>query len=317
MTARSPSAFLLSAALHALVAGLAILLSYAASRPDREAAKVFELVAGEGDNFMATEAPALGTPGVKLNVRTPAPPKSEPTPPAREPQPRPIEPAPVKAEPPPVTKAAPPIPDFSKKIKREMIVAESRAKLQLKREREAEAKRKAAEAKKAAAAKKAADDEKTRLSIEEFNRLHKSKSASSSTKGRPTAVAKVTPIDAEGIAKGVIGGSTANKKGGAGGKALVATNGTELERYYALFKQRLKDKFEPPPGLSDTLVALVSVVNNADGSLTNPRIIQSSGSREFDQAVLAAIRRTTMPARPDGKSETLRFPFTLRERDEP
>lgn len=313
MTARSPSAFMLSAALHALVAGLAILLSYTASRPDNDAAKVFELVAGEGDNFMATEAPALGTPGVKLNVRTPAPPKAEPTPPAAEPepQPRPVEPPPVKAEPPPVTKAASPIPDFSKKIKREMIVAESRAKLQLKREREAEAKRKAAEA------KKAAEDEKKRLSIEEFNRLNKSKSPPSSTKGKTTTVPKVAKIDAEGIAKGVTGGSTANKKGGAGGKALVATDGTELERYYALFKQRLKEKFEPPPGMSDTLIALVSVVNNPDGSLTNPRIIESSGSKEFDQAVLAAIRRTTMPARPDGKSEILRFPFTLRERDEP
>lgn len=307
MTARSPSAFLLSAALHAVLVGLALLLSYSASQQNSDPAKVFELVAGEGDNFMATEAPALGTPGVKLNVQTPAAPKVEPQPVA----PAPVEPAPVKAAPPPVTKAAPPIPDFSKKIKREMIVAESRAKLQIKREREAEAKRKAAEA------KKAADDEK-RLSKEEFDRLNKSKSQST-TKGKSTQVAsaKIQKIDAEGIAKGVQGGSTRNKTGGAGGKALVANEGSEMERYYAMFKVRLKERFEPPPGLSDTLVAQVVVRISADGSVRNVRISRSSGSKEFDEAVLAAVRRTTMPSRPDGKSDEITFPFTLLEKDEP
>lgn len=48
------------------------------------------------------------------------------------------------------------------------------------------------------------------------------KPVTDASKPRPQKVAK---IDAEGIAKGVIGGSTPNKDGGAGGKTLVASDG--------------------------------------------------------------------------------------------
>ena len=94
MTASSPSAFMLSAALHAVVVALALLLSYSASRRSEDAPKVFELVAGEGDNYLAREAPALGTPGVKLNVPATAAPRVDVTPPP-EPEPTPVKPAPT------------------------------------------------------------------------------------------------------------------------------------------------------------------------------------------------------------------------------
>ena len=44
---------------------------------------------------------------------------------------------------------------------------------------------------------------------------------------------KVAKIDAEGIAKGVIGGPTANKDGGAGGKGLVARDGRARPAIFA------------------------------------------------------------------------------------
>ncbi len=44
---------------------------------------------------------------------------------------------------------------------------------------------------------------------------------------------KVAKIDAEGIAKGVIGGPTANKDGGAGGKGLVASGGRARPAIFA------------------------------------------------------------------------------------
>ena len=97
--------------------------------------------------------------------------------------------------------------------------------------------------------------------------------------------------------------------------ALVREDGDVLDAYFSLLKQRLKSAFEPPPGLSDTLVASVEVRSNSDGTLSRARITKSSGSAEFDRAVLDAITHTQMPARPDGRSETISFPFTMREKD--
>ena len=166
--------------------------------------------------------------------------------------------------------------------------------MQIKREREAEAKRLA--------------EEKKRLTKEEFDRMQKNKS--SSTK---VASAKVPTIDGEGIAKGVVGGSVNNKVGGAGGKALRNDSDDVLGMYFSLFKQKLRVAFEPPPGLSDSLTVSVEVQSNADGTLGSPRVVKSSGSREFDQAVLEAVRRVRMPPRPDKKSESITFPFLMAE----
>ena len=100
---------------------------------------------------------------------------------------------------------------------------------------------------------------------------------------------KVAKIDAEGIAKGVVGGSTANKVGGAGGKAMKADHDDVLGAYDALFKQRLRAEFEPPPGLSDSLQAEFEVRSDSDGTLSGGRVIKSSGNPDFDRAVLEAL----------------------------
>lgn len=306
MTATSPRAFLLSAVLHGTVIALALLFSYTASRPNREAPKILELVAGEGDNFSAREAPALGTPG-GIKVSVPEAPTPRPAPP--EPvAPPPVTPAPVMPTPAPVAKAPPTtkevpvanpdVPDFKKKIQRAIVVGDSKAKLQIKKEREAEAKRLA--------------EEKKRMTKEEYDRAHKNKDGTATA-----ANTKIAKIDGEGIAKGVVGGSVNNKVGGAGGKALRNDSDDVLGMYYSMFKTRLRAEFEPPPGLSDSLKATVEVRSNLDGSLTSARIVRGSGSRDFDTAVLDAIRRVKMPPRPsDKKAETIEFVFTMRERDE-
>jgi colicin import membrane protein len=290
MTPTSPSAFMLSVTLHGVAIALALMFGYAANRDIRNAPKILELVAGEGDNYAAREAPALGREGgVKLTV-------------PEAPAPKPTPPAPVTPTPAPVTKAPAPvndaIPDFKKKIQRAIIIGDSRAKLQIKKEREAEAKRLA--------------EEKKRITKEEFDRAQKNKS--SSTK---VASAKVTPIDSEGIAKGVVGGSVNNKVGGAGGKALRSDNDDVLGAYYAMFKQRLQAKFEAPPGVSVTLKATLEVRSNLDGSLTNARIKITSGSKEFDLAVLDAVRAGQMPPRPPGRaSDIIEVVVTPFDRDE-
>lgn len=285
MTARSPSAFALSALIHLGVAAVALLGIFYSQEHEAVRPVVFELVAGEGNNYGATEAPALGSPdgAVKLtipkNVVAPAvesPPKTEPTPVAVETVPS----TPVQ------TKA----PDFTKSIKRIEDRKIRKAEAQIKAERAAEAKR---------------------LSKEEFDRLHKPSTATTSSHS-----ANVPRIDAQGIAKGVVGGSTANKTGGAGGKALVREEQSLLDSYYAMLKQRLHDALEKPPGLSDRLITKVQVSILADGTLTDAQILQSSGSDEFDRAALAAVASVgSIGPKPDGRSDTLTFSFRMLDDD--
>lgn len=297
MSERSP-AFLLSLTIHGAVVALALFFSYAVSQKAKNAPKVFELVAGAGDNYMATEAPALGVPGgIKLDLPEAPAPQPEPKPPAPvkevAPEPSPITPAPMEKAPPqkPQPKSTDkPVPDIAKSIRRQIIVADSKAKMQIKKEREKEAK----------------------ISKEAFDKANKAKAASAAKSG-PTKVAK---IDTEGIREGVIGGSTKNKTGGAGGKALVAEDGTLMERYFALLKNRLKENHEKPGGLSDTLIAQVEFYVGADGSISRVKITKSSGSEEFDRSVREAIARTkSIGARPDKKGESVELEFRMREED--
>lgn len=309
MTSRSPSAFLLSVTLHGLIVALLLVPGCVLNTSEDEAPKTFELVAGEGDNFEAREAPALGSPGgVKVDL-PPAPPAPKPEPvkapepvsapeplppppkpePKPEPQPEPA-PAPKKPEPKKVEPEKPAVPNMAKKLQRDVIRAESKVKQQAAKERAAEEKRLA--------------DEKKKMSKAEFDAQNKSKAGTTG---------KVAKVDAEGIAKGVVGGSTANKKGGAGGKALVNDNDDVLIAYFTLFKQKLRTEFEPPPGLGESLRVTIEVRCNADGSLTAPRVAKASGNAEFDRAVIEAVKRVRMPPRPDKKSEVISLEFKARE----
>lgn len=299
MTPRSPSAILLSATLHGLFVAIALLLAYAMQSQVKDQPKVFELVAGEGDNYAATEAPALGVSG---GIRIALP---EPTPIPAPPAPAPVAPPPIEAAPEPVVTKAPvekPVPatpkpvetkapDFSKQIKRTIIRKESQVKQQIKKEREAEAKR---------------------LSKEEFDRQNRAARVAAAG-GNP----KVKRIDSEGIAGGVIGGSTANKTGGAGGKALTRDEGDLMDAYFSLVKRKMKDALDKPPGLSDTLAAVAEFHLAADGSISGVHISRSSGSEEFDRAVLEAVRSyRSIGARPDHKSETVNLTFKMKEEDD-
>lgn len=287
MSERYPGALAVSITLHAFVAGVLWLFAYAAEQSRQEVTKVFELVAGEGDNFAATVAPARGEPGgIKLEM--PAPPEPLKTPevapqPLPEPQPVTV----VPAAPKPVEK---PLPNLSKMIERKVDRAEAKTKKELAKQHEAEAKK---------------------LTKEEFDKLNKKKVAAS-----PAGPPKIAKVDAEGIRGGVVGGSTENKTGGAGGRALTRDEGSVMEAYFALLRDRLRAALDKPPGLSDTLVTIVQVRINADGSLTGAKITQPSGSAEFDSAVMAAVAATRMPARPDKKSEVLTIPFRMKEQDE-
>lgn len=301
MTADSSRGFFYSVALHGGVVALMFLAAYIAKQqPD--AAKVFELVAGEGDNFGATKAAALGVEGGLKMPALPEPPKTAKVEPAKvEPAPAPVTPPQPKKEVTVTPKATePPPPNFAKQITRSVTNATNKAKKEIKKQQDLEAKKAAEEAKKAAA-------EEKRMTKEEFDRQNKS---------TPTKVAKNTPnpkapkIDTEGIRKGVIGGSTENKVGGAGGKALTATEGTLAERYMSMLKQRLLEELEArSAALPDGLRAEAEFHLLADGRIVRARILKRSGNEAFDAAVLATIAAIRMPERPKGVDELQQFPF--------
>jgi colicin import membrane protein len=306
MSNGSAQGFWMSTALHAAVAAAIFLFGYVLKNKEPEDVKIFELVAGEGDNYAATEAPALGTPGgVKIDIPAAPERKSAPETPVEPAQPPQSNPTATSTPPTPKTKE-PPVSDFKKKIVRDLIRAESQAKRDAVRERAAEKKRLDAE-------KKRAEEEQKKMTKEEFDKANKAKTAASTSKSSSQKVAK---IDVEGIKKGVTGGSSANKVAGAGGKALKAEFPDVLAAYDSLLKQKLRREFEPPPGLSDALKVDVQVRSNPDGSFTSARVTKPSGSAEFDAAVLDALRRVQMPPRPDSKSELIEFTFTMRERNE-
>jgi colicin import membrane protein len=301
MQANSPGAFFISTILHLVAVTVILVIGFFVQQQVEKAPKIFELVAGEGDNYMATAAPALGTPsGVSFTAPEPAVVKAAP------PEPLPPEPVIEKAPltPAKVTPAkAPPedaIRDFSKDVKRISTKRQKNMEAKDRRLREiAEKKAKAAEAK--------------RMTKEEFDKQNKSKSPAPKNAAPP----KIAKIDGKGIAKGVVGGSTANTVGGAGGKALTREDGDALDLYFSLLKRRLKEALDKPPGLSDSLVAIVEVRIAANGLLSGAKITRSSGSEDFDHAALAAIARVrSIGPRPDGKSEILNIPFRMREEDE-
>jgi colicin import membrane protein len=305
MTARSPSAFALSSLLHASVVAVILLGVFYSEQNEPAKPVVFELVAGGGNNYAATVAPALGSPDGRLKLDipkvVPAPTPEPASPPADQPQPAPevqpvAEAQPVAVEAAPVKPAPAKVPDFSKSIKRTINRKVRKAEAQIKAERVAEEKR---------------------LSKEEFDRLHKQSGAG----GGKTASAsphsgRVPRIDAQGIANGVIGGSTANTTGGAGGRALTSEEHSLIDSYYAMLKQRLHDALEKPPGLSDRLVTVIEVRILADGSLRDARVIQSSGSDEFDHAALDTFAQVgSIGPKPDGRSEWLKIPFRMLDDD--
>lgn len=283
MTAQSPSAYFASICLHALVVALAVLAFMVSARRAAEPPAIFELVAGEGDNYAATEAPALGEPDAdpgETAVSLPKPVVTRRPDPTPEVAPvEPLPPEPVAASPVPAAKAPPtpkaqPQPNFVRDIKR---LSEKRA---ANIEKKFRADQKAA----ADRAKKEADQQSKRMSKEEFDRLNAGKKSPSGT--RRTAD---VPSVAKGIRGGVSGGSTANTKGGAGGKALERAEMELTDAYIALILQRIRQTMEQA-NFSDQLSVRVQFSLSATGEISGVSIRESSGSNEFDRAIIDAFR---------------------------
>jgi colicin import membrane protein len=154
---------------------------------------------------------------------------------------------------------------------------------------------------------------KERISYQQYLKKHPTPKPPANPPAQRTA--NVPRIDAQGIANGVRGGSTANTKGGGGGKALTREEQSEFDTYYSFLRNALKEAHEPPPGVSDQLEAKVTFDITAAGAILYPRISKSSGDRAFDQSVIEAFRRVkSIGPTPNGKPDTA-VSLTFRMKD--
>jgi colicin import membrane protein len=311
---RYGGAFRVSAALHLILLGLVVVLTMIVREKDADKPAIFELVAGEGDNFLALDAPSGSEAGraaegeIEFTSPDPVPVW---TPPAAAAEPEPVAPTPVApveaATPPTPVKPAPavpvpPAPNFTKAIKQTIRAEERKADKEIQKQR--------------AADQKAAAEAAKRTSYEQFQKQNAKTTGSSSAKSTATGTgAAASPgkrIDVNSLKRGVTGGTGAGSTG-AGGTALSRAEANAMDAYFALLMQRLRENHEKPAGLSDLLNAQVAFTMAADGSISGVRIVASSGNADFDQSVLEAFNRVKMPARPDKKTAGYRITFRIKE----
>ena len=275
MRATSPSSLFLSLSLHGFVVAALVLFTWFTALRHKEAPVIFELVAGPPTNPEALEAPALGNTTSPIKLEIP---KVELVPTMPEPEPV-VESPPEPVPPKPAPKAKPKEPE---KPKADTSLAKEVKQAQ-------------------------------RMSYQEYLRKHPTPKQTATIKPS-TKPAKIPKIDAQGIAQGVKGGSTANTKGGGGGKALTREQQDAMNTYISMLIQELKRAHEPPPGVSDRLEARVTFDITASGAILNPRIVKSSGDKEFDQSVIAAfLRMRSIGPTPNRRSDTWTVTFKMRD----
>ena len=279
MRANSSSSLFFSLLLHALVAAAIIITTYVVARQTKDAPVIFELVAGPATAPDELVAPALGNTTNAVKLETP---KVDPTPtPPSEPEPAvktPPEEKTVETPPPekPQTKA----PDKPKPKPDNSMVKEM--------------------------------NKSAKTSYKEYLKKHPIPKQTAATTPRKSATGP--RVDAQGIAQGVKGGSTANTRGGGGGKALTREEADQMSTYISLLIQELKKAHEPPPGVSDRFETKVTFDITASGAILNPRISKSSGDKAFDESVLEAfLRMRSIGPTPNRRSDTWTVTFRMRD----
>jgi colicin import membrane protein len=295
MHAHSPGSYSLSLMLHGVIV-VAILLSAYIFNDARKntGAQIIELVAGPGDNYMGTVAPALGAPDATdvPDIAFPPPPAVPPSPappvvePIVTPASNPIVPVPPDALIVPPAKKAPPPKNLPKTTPK--TTPETQVK---------------------------------NMTWEEFQKQNaiKNKNMPSSRpvpNKQTNAPAKpITPPKiGQGLSKGVLGG--VGTAAGAGGTALAAAERDQMDGYFALLAQRIREAQQKPEGLGSELTVRIEFQVYASGAIGAVKVIRSSGNRAFDDSVLKAIRAVRpIGARPDGKSGSKTADFRMREEE--
>jgi len=286
---------MVSISLHGVIVALVIFFTYYAARQRETPPVIFELVAGPPTAPNELVAPALGN--SLTPVKTPAAAVEEPAPAPTPPEPKVVQT--VKTQPEPAVVPPPPKPaEKSKPVEKPKPVEKSKT------------------APKPDTSIAREMKQAQRMSYRDYLKKHPTPKQPpvTSTGGAGTRTAKAPRVDAEGIAQGVRGGSTANKKGGGGGKALTRQEQSELNTYIAMLLGALKEAHEPPEGVSDQLEARVTFDITASGAILNPRIARSSGNKEFDDSVIRAFRKMrSIGPPPTGRGDTWTVTFRMKD----
>lgn len=285
---RMGGAFWLSVLLHGSAVVLVVLLTLTLHKKDDPPPQIFELVAGEGNDFNATEAPAGAEPPA-MPTLTRVKSVSEWTPPEVQPEPEPTPVQPVTPTPTPTVQPTSELAQVKmrkpKQVKPTPLIPTP------------------------APARPAAESRQT-VNYDEFRKENKIKSTTPRAQTAPGPTPRLNP---EAIKRGVTGATGANSAG-AGGRELTASEGAAMDRYLAVLKQQLRINHEKPAGLSDLLWAEVTFTMAANGRLSGMRITRSSGNAEFDRSVIDAfVRVGSVGPRPDGKTDAQKLIFRMRD----
>lgn len=272
-TAPLPRSLGMSALLHCLLFSSLIVAAWWVRRTEEPPPAVFELVAGAGDNYAATEAPTTTEEMPEVTLKLPEPlPEPKPQPP--RPQPR-VQPKPPPPRPTPRVVEKKPAP-----VK--IIPVPEKPVLKIEPVRE-------------------------KVSFDDFAQQHGKPTVKTTTK--PPAPIKTRSIDV-----GKITSATATKVTvGAGGTAMTTQELSLSKAYVALIIQRIRQALEAA-GINDVRSAGVQFQVSLSGAISNARIVDSSGSGKFDQAVLAAFRSIRPIGRPPtGRAEKFETVIRLTE----
>ncbi len=101
--------------------------------------------------------------------------------------------------------------------------------------------------------------------------------------------------------KGYLGEGGGDGQGGGslgGGSGGVAR--TDLDRYYGILGERIRNFFTVPPNLTDVKNFRTEIIVDVarDGAIRNLKIVKNSGNRVYDTAALRAIQRAANPSFP-------------------
>jgi len=203
------------------------------------------------------------------------------------------EPLPIKAIPPAKTLPTPepkPI-DVGKNITRLMNKRTANIEKKFKAEQKAKADRERKEAE--AAAKRAVI---TKADFDKANKAAKTPSTSATN-------AKV-PSVAAGIRGGMVGATGKSTAPGAGGTAMERAEADLMSAYLSLITQRIKRTMEEA-NFGDELSVRIQFTVSSSGLISGAKVVGTSGSGDFDRAVVEALQSTpNLGPPPNGKSGT-------------
>ncbi len=278
MSDRYAGSFFLSLLLHLAMAVVLVAVAYVLRTREPERPQVFEVVAGPGEDYLATEAPSAPpevTP-IAFQPPEPLPPVVIPEPVAPEPPPV-VVPDPVPTPPTPPTPTPQPKPQPQPKPKPKPPVEQPKP--------------------------------RPTMTKEEFDRQFGKKTTAAQRTPAPAPPVKPKLVDPNALRD-----SLTSPSAGGGGDALSTQMRNQMDAYFAQLIALLKRNHQKPAGLSDLLSADFSYHVAANGRVSQVKVIRSSGNAAFDQSVLTAFASLpSLGARPDGQSSTRQVTFRVRD----